>query len=81
MPRFLGGSESPIYLWEVPTSKHGGKVSRLLLNVLFVEFPVGQVLSPLLQSRQERRKKKEVVTESGMVGCGRQRGRHISLST
>lgn len=46
-----GGSESPVYLREVPMSKHGGKVSRLLLNVLFVKFPVGQVLSPLLQSK------------------------------
>lgn len=33
-------------------------MSRLLLNVLFVKFPVGQILSLLLQSRQERRKKK-----------------------
>lgn len=34
-------------------------MGRLLLNVLFVKFPVGQVLSPLLQSRRERRKEKD----------------------
>lgn len=46
-----GLQKLPVYLREIPVSKHGGKVSRLLLNVLFVKFPVGQVLSPLLQSR------------------------------
>lgn len=47
-------------------------MSRLLLNVLFVKFPVGQVLSPFLQPRQERRKKKETVTEMVRVPPGRE---------
>lgn len=43
--------------------KQGGQVSCLLLNVLCVKFPVGQALSPLLQSRRER-EEKENVTEA-----------------
>lgn len=51
------GTRKPgVYLREIPLSKHGSQVSRLLFNVLFVKFPVGQVLSPLLQSRGERKK-------------------------
>lgn len=47
-------------------------MSRLLLNVLFVKFPVGQVLGPFLQPRRERRKKKETVTEMVRVPSGRE---------
>ena len=47
-------------------------MSRLLLNVLFVKFPVGQVLGPFLQPRRERRKKKEKVTEMVRVPSGRE---------
>lgn len=47
---------------------------RLLLNVLFVKFPVGQVLSPLLQSRRGRREKETVTDCDGHL---REREREI----
>lgn len=59
-----------VYLWGILVSKHGGEVSSLLLNVLFVKLSVGQVLSPLLQSRWERKKKRDSdrAPEGGLLG-------------
>lgn len=49
-------------------------MSGLLLNVLFVKLSVGQVLSPLLQSRWERREKRE--SDSGLLGRGERGSPH-----
>lgn len=71
---FLGALKARVYLREIPVSKHGGKVSRLLLNVLFVKFPVGQVLSPLLLVGRERRKR-ESNSDRADGGCLQESGR------